>query len=157
MIFSIIPQYFEFFMNLVQSTWMPSLSTLSILSITTFKKTNPEECHPQNILQLVAKVLSSQSTSLQQGFLPNLNILEYTGKLHLHSGNYDGLYPLPPANNTACGPLHFLKLDLYPANCIPEKKISYVLSLEEQSVTVNVFCLTRKTFFKFSLLSIIIT
>ena len=37
MIFSIIPQYFKFFINLVQS--MPSLTTLSLLSITTFKIT----------------------------------------------------------------------------------------------------------------------
>ena len=136
MIFSIIPQYFEVFMNLLQS--MPSLTTLSLLSITIFNKTNPEEYQPRNILQLVAKVLSSQSTSLQQGFLPNLKILEYTGKLHLHSGNYDDLYPLPPANNAARGPLHLLKLDLYPANRIPENMISYVSSLEERGVTVNV-------------------
>ena len=69
MIFSIFPQYFEGFMDLLQS--MPSLTILSILSITAFEITSPEEYHPRNILQLVAKVLSSQSTSLQQGFLPN--------------------------------------------------------------------------------------
>ena len=136
MIFTIFPQYFQVFMNLLQS--MPSLTTLSIQSITTIKDTNSEEYHPRNMLQLVAKVLSSQSTSLQQGFLPNLKILEYDGKLHLHPGNYENLYPLPPANNAARGPLHLLKLDLYPSNRIPENLISYVSSLEERGVTVEV-------------------
>ena len=39
----------------------------------------PEDYDPlaRNILQLVAKVVSSQGTSLQQGFLPNLKTLEY--------------------------------------------------------------------------------
>ena len=137
MIFSVYPPYFEAFMNLLQS--MPSLTTLSIPSITTVTgATDPEECHPRNILQLVAKVLSSQSTSLQQGFLPNLKILEYTGKLHLHSGNYDDLYPLPPADNAVHGPLHLFKLDLRSTNRIPENMISYVSGLVERGVTVNV-------------------
>ena len=136
MIFSIFPQYFEGFMNILQS--MPSLTTLSLLSITTLEITTPEEYDPRNILQLVAKVLSSQSTSLQQGFLPNLKILEYTGKLYLHSGNYDDLFPLPPADNAVHGPLHLLKLDLHPANRIPENLITYISSLAERGVTVNV-------------------
>jgi hypothetical protein len=136
MIFSILPQYFEGSMKLLQS--MPSLTTLTMLSITTFSDTNPEEYHPRNILQLVAKVLSSQSTSLRQGFLPNLKILEYTGTLYLHSGNYDDLYPLPPIDNAVHGPLHLLKLDLFPANRIPENVLSYISSLVERGVKVNV-------------------
>ena len=136
MIFSISPQYLEAFMNLLQS--MPSLTTLSITSVTAFGNTDPDECHPRNILQLVAKVLSSQSTFLQEGFLPNLKILEYTGKVNLHSGNYDDLYPLPPADNAGHVPLHLFKLDLRSTNRIPENMISYVSSLVERGVTVNV-------------------
>ena len=123
-------------MNLLQS--MPSLTTISITSVTAFGNTDPDECHPRNILQLVAKVLSSQSTFLQEGFLPNLKILEYTGKLNLHSGNYDDLYPLPPADNAGHVPLHLFKLDLRSTNRIPENMISYVSSLVERGVTVNV-------------------
>ena len=132
MIFYISPQYFEGLMNLLQS--MPSLTTLSMLSVTAL---SPGEYHLRNILQLVAKVLSSQSTSFQQGFLPNLKVLEYTGKLYRHQGNYDDLYPLPPAD-AVHGPLHLLKLDLHPANRISENMISYVSSLAERGVTVNV-------------------
>ena len=84
---SIVEQYFDGFSNLLQS--MPSLSTVSITNLE-----YTEEYDPRNILQLVAKVLTSQNTSLQQGFLPNLQALEYTGKLHLHPKNYDSLYPL---------------------------------------------------------------
>ena len=125
--------YFERFMSLLQS--MPSLNTLSMAT-----EKIAFDYHPRNILQLVAKVLSSQSTSLQQGFLPNLKILEYTGLLHLHPGNYGDLYPLPPADNAVVhGPLHLLKLDLYPATRIPENLISYLSSLVERGVTVNVF------------------
>ena len=87
----------------------------------------------------MARVLSSQSTSLQQGFLPNLKILEYTGRLHLRPGNYGELYPLPPADNAVHGPLHLLKLDLSPITRIPESMISYLSSLVERGVTVNVF------------------
>jgi len=123
-------------MNLLQS--MPSLTTLSIISITALEITTPEEYHPRNILQLVAKVLSSQSTSLQQGFLPNLKVLEFTGKLYLHSGNYNDLYPLPPADNAVHSPLRLLKLDLQLTNRIPENLISYISSFAERGVTVNV-------------------
>jgi hypothetical protein len=139
MIFSNFPPYFEGCMNLLQS--MPSLDTLSIISITTtsyFNNTTPEDYDLRNILQLVAKVLSSQSTSLQQGFLPNLKILEYTGKLCLRAGDYDYLYSLPSADNAVHGPLHLLKLDLHPATRIPKNMISYLSSLVERGVTVNV-------------------
>ena len=139
-IFSCFPPYFEGFMSLLQS--MPSLSTLSVMSITTTREIGniiPEDYDLRNVLQLVAKVLSSQSASLQQGFLPNLKILEYTGLLHLHPENYGDLYPLPPADNAVHGPLHLLKLDLYPATRIPENMISYLSSLVERGVTVDVF------------------
>jgi hypothetical protein len=137
MVLSNFPPYFEGFMNILQS--LPSLNTLSIISITTLAAdTTPEDCDPWNILQLVANVLSSQSTSLQQGFLPNLKILEYTGKLYLSPGNYEDLYSLPPADNAVHGPLHLLKLDLYPATRIPKNMISYLSSLVERGVTVNV-------------------
>ena len=136
MTFSTFPPYFEGFMGLLQS--MPSLNTLSIISITTLMNTTHEEYDPRIILQLVAKVLSSQSTSLQQGFLPNLKILEYTGELYLRPEKYGDLYPLPPADNAVHGPLHLLKLDLYPTFRIPENMISYLSSLVERGVTVNV-------------------
>jgi hypothetical protein len=130
-----VPQSSEDFMNLLQS--MPSLTTLSLTSITTWDISAVEEYHPRNILQLVAKVLSSQNSSLQQGFLPNLKILEYTGELNLHSGNYDDIYPLPPADNVH-GPFHLFKLDLRPATRIRRSMISYISSLAERGVTVNV-------------------
>ena len=137
MIFSTFQPYFERFTSLLQS--MPSLSSLSLLSMTTtLENTTPEDYDPRNILQLMAKVLSSQSTSLQQGFLPNLKILEYTGELYLRPGNYDDLYSLLPADNAAHGPLHLLKLNLYPASRIPKNVISYISSLMERGVTVNV-------------------
>ena len=140
-VFSTFPPYFEGFMSLLHS--MPSLNTLSIISTTALEVENatPTNCDPRNILQLVAKVVSSQSTSprsLQQEFLPNLKILEYTGLLYLRPGNYGDLYPLPPANNAIHGPLHLLKLNLYPTTRIPENMISYLSSLAEQGVTVNV-------------------
>ena len=119
---------------------MPSLTTLSIQSITSSKIYRLHEYHPRNITQLVVAVLSSQSASLQQGFLPNLRVLEYTGELHLHSGNYNDLYLLPPpADNGTHGPFHLLKLNLHPATRIPENIISYISSLAERGVTVNVF------------------
>ena len=120
--------YFDGFMNLLQS--MPSLSTLSILTF--------EKCRPQIILQLVAKILYSQSTSLQQGFLPNLKILEFTGELYLCPGDYEDPYSLPPAHNVVHGPFRLLKLDLYQTTRIPEKMISYISNLEERGVKVNV-------------------
>ena len=138
-IFSRFPRYFEGFMSLLQS--MPSLNTLSIISVTSTRELGniiPEDYDLRNVLQLVAKVLSSQSTSLQQGFLPNLKILEYTGLLYLRPGNYSDLYPLPPVDNAGHGPLHILTLDLYPATRIPENMISYLSSLVERGVTVNV-------------------
>ena len=128
MIFHIFPPYFEGFMNLLQS--MPSLTALSISTL--------ERYHPPNILQLVAKVLSSQSASLQQGFLPNLKILEITGELYLRPGDYDDLCPLPPAHNAVHGPFHLLKLNLCSTTRIPEKMISYISNLAERGVEVNV-------------------
>ena len=128
------PSRFERFMNLLQS--MPSLNTLSILSATT--NTTFEDLNPRNILQLVANVLSSQSTSLQQGFLPNLKILEYTGELYLRPGNYNDLYPLPPTDSEVHGSLQLFKLELYPATRIPKNMISYVSSLAGRGVTVNI-------------------
>ena len=128
----LISRYFEDFMNLLQS--MPSLTTLS-LSMST---PGPEEHHPRNIFHLLAKVLSSQSTPLQRGFLPNLKILEYTGELYLHPGNYDDIYPLPPVDNAVYGPLHLFQLDLHPVTRISGSMISYISSLAERGVTVNV-------------------
>ena len=137
MTFKIFSYYFEGFMNILQS--MPSLTTLSIQSVTSFEISNhPKEYDPRNISELVVKILSSQSTSLKEGFLPNLRILEYTGELYLRSGSYDDLYPLPPADNVAHGPFHLLKLEIHPANRIPENMISYVSSLMERGITVNV-------------------
>ena len=136
-IFSISPPYLEAFTTLLQS--MPSLNTLSLRSMTTtVHDTTPEDYDPQNILQLVAKVLFSQSTSPQQGFLPNLNILEYTGELYLRPGNYNDLYSLPPVDKAVHIPLHLFKLDLFPATRIPKNMISYLSSLVERGVTVNV-------------------
>ena len=135
-ILSIFPPYFEDFMSLLQSS--PSLNSLSIRSITCLGDSTLEDYDPRNILQLVSKVLFSQSTSLQQRFLPNLKILEFTGTLYLRPGNYDDLYPLPPADNVVRGPLHLLKLDLHPATRIPKNMISYISSLAERGVKVDV-------------------
>ena len=134
MIFSIFPPYFEGLMELLQS--MPSLKKLS-LSSTSFEDTTRENYDPRSILELVAKVLFSQSTS-QQGFLPNLKILEYSGKLYLGPGNYVDFYSLPPVDNAVLGPFHLLKLDLNPATRIPINMISYLSSLVERGVTVKV-------------------
>jgi hypothetical protein len=131
----ILPPYFEDFMNLLQS--MPSLSILLITTTNYYRYFPPEYYEPRNLLQLVAKVLYSQSTSLQQGFLPNLKILEYTGLLYLRPGNYEDLYSLPPADN-AVHPLHLLKLDLHPVTRLPKNMISYLSSLVERGVTVDV-------------------
>jgi hypothetical protein len=126
-------------MNLLQS--MPSLNTLSLISVTTDSDfediTTPEDYDPRNILRLVAKILSSQNTSLQQGFLPNLKTLEYSGMLNLRPGNYSDLYSLPPAD-AVHGPFHLLKLELHPATRIPKNMISYISSLVERGVTVKV-------------------
>ena len=136
----VFPDYSKDYMNLLKS--MPSLNTLSILSSTTwtYANTSPDRYDSRNIFRLVAKVLSSQSTSLRQGFLPNLKILEYTGNLYyLHSRNYEDLYPLPPVDNPIHGPLQLLKLDLrYSTNRVPKKMMSYISSLGERGVTVNV-------------------
>ena len=126
-----------------------SMNTVSIISITetaSVRPSYPENITPdyydlRNILQLVAKVLFSQSTFPQQGFLPNLKILEYTGvgeKLHLPTGNLDALYPLPPTDNSVRGPLHLFKLDLRPVTRIPKNMISYLSRIVERGVTVNV-------------------
>ena len=139
MIFShIFPPYIASFTSLLQS--MLSLNTLSIISTTTTwysEITTPEDYDPQNIFQLVAKVLSSQSTSLQ-GFLPNLKVLEYTGRLDLRPKILDGLCCLLPPNNAVHGPLHLLRLDLHPATRIPITLISYFSCLVERGVAVNV-------------------
>ena len=101
--------------------------------------TSPEDYDLWNILQLVAKVLSSQSASLQEELLPNLKILEYTGILRLPAGNLDALANnLPPADNAVHGPLHLFRLDIYPMTRIPKKLMSYFSSLEERGVTVDV-------------------
>jgi hypothetical protein len=137
MIFSNFPPEFEGLMSIFRT--LPSLITLSLISITTLEGTTPEDCDPRNLLQLVADVLFSQSKSLpsQQGFLPNLKILEYTGELYLRPGNYDDLYSLPSADNAVHGPLHLLKLNLHPATRIPKNMISYLSSLVERGVAVN--------------------
>ena len=135
MIFNTSPSNFEGFIDLFQS--MPSLTTLSI---TTFKL---EMCRPPNILQLVTKVLSSQSTSLQQGFLPNLKILEIIGELYLRPGNYDDLCSLPPAHNAVHGPFHLLNLDLYRKTRIPQNMIPYISRLAERGVKVNVLSYSK--------------
>ena len=139
--YRIFPPYLECFMDLLQS--MSSLNTLSIISITTTTRYSNDigsvDYDPRNILELVAKVLSSQSASLKQGFLPNLQVLEYNGKLNLPPDNYDELYPLPPTDNAVHGPLHLLKLDLHSANRIPKNMISYLSSVVDRGVVVNVF------------------
>ena len=133
-------EYSERYMNLLQS--IPSLNTLSIrsLGIGALAITSPDDHDSRNIFQLAAKVLFSQSTSHRQGFLPNLKILEYTGELcYLQSGNYEDLYPLPPVDNAVHGPLQLLKLDLHSSRTrVPKKLISYISSLRERGVTVNV-------------------
>ena len=143
MVFSTSQPYFERFMSILQS--MPSLITLSLVSITTTMTTmenhTSEDCSARYILQLVAKIFSSQITSPQQGqqgLLPNLKILEYTGELYLRPGNYSDLYPLPPADNAVHCPFHLLNLDLYPVTRVPKNLISYVSSLKERGVTVNI-------------------
>ena len=136
LIFSIFPQYFEGFASLLQS--IPSLHSLSLLLITTLDNT-AVDYNPRNVLKLLAQVLSSQSTtSHQQAFLPNLKTLEYTGKLYLRPGNYEELYSLPLADNAVHVPFHLLNLDLHPATRIPKNMISYLSSLMERGITVNV-------------------
>jgi hypothetical protein len=130
----VFSSHFERVMNLLQS--LPSLNTLSIISAMTYTLGDND---PRNLFQLVARVLFSQSTSLQEGFLPNLKILEFNGELYLRPGNYDDLYSLPPADNEVHGPLHLIKLHLHPATRIPKNMISYISSLAERGVTVNVF------------------
>ena len=111
--------------------FLKSMNTLTKISIT-------KDYDLWNILQLVAKVLSSQSTSLLQGFLPNLKILEYTGMLRLPARNLEYLYALLPSNNAVHGPLHLFKLDVHAMTRIPKKMMSYFSGLEERGVTVNV-------------------
>ena len=130
MAFIIFPPHFESCM-----IFFRSINTLSITSFFDYKLENHD---PWNILQLLAKVLSSQSSSLQQEFLPNLKILEFTGELRVPAGNLDALYTLPPADNPVRGPLHLFKLDLHPITRVPQKMMSYLSSLEERGVTVNV-------------------
>ena len=138
-ILSASPPYFEGFMNLLQS--IPSLNTLSTISMTNtdyFEDTTREDHDPRHILQVVAKVISSQSTSPRQGFLPNLKILDFTGRLFPLPENYEDLFPLPSADNAVHGPLHLLELELYPTTRIPENMISYFSRIVKRGVTVNV-------------------
>jgi len=115
------------------------MTSLNTLSITTLEEGNISgEYDPRNILQLVAKVFSSQNTPRHQGFLPNLKILDYTGELRLRPGNYDEIYTLPPANYAFRGPLHLVKLELLSEIYIPENMISYLSTLVERGVTVKV-------------------
>ena len=136
-IFSISPPYFKGFVSLLQS--MPSLDSLLLRSITaTSETTTPEDYDPQYILQLLAKVLFSQSTSPRQGFLPNLMVLTYTGELYLRPGNYNDLYSLPPTDNAVHGRFRLFKLDLFPASRIPINMITYLWSLVNRGISVNV-------------------
>ena len=124
-------------MSLLQS--IPSLETLSLMSIRTlWHSPARDEYDPWNVLKLVAKVLSSRNTSLKQGFLPNLKVLEYTGELRVRQGNCDDLYSLPTADNAFRGPLQIDKFDLHPEIYTSKNMISYVSSLVERGVTVNV-------------------
>ena len=141
-IFSIFPPYFEGLMNLLQS--MPSLDLLSLLSITTIVEGTPEDYDPRNILQLVARVLASQSSS-QPRYLPNLKILEYTGKLNPRPGNYDDLHPLLPADNAIHGPLHLFKLDIT-QHRIPKNMISHLSRLVERGLAVNLLSKSEDIF-----------
>jgi hypothetical protein len=112
---------------------IPSLKTLSIM----FNSANEDDPPSRNILQLVAKVLSSQGKTLQQEFLPNLEVLNYAGPLC--PGSYPDLYPLPPADNAIRGPLHVLEFQLYrETQYIPQNIIPYFSSLVERGVTANV-------------------
>ena len=115
-----LPPHFERF-----TKFFRSINTLTISIMASEDYTSPEDYDLWNILQLVAKVLSSQSTSLQEELLPNLKILKYTGILRLPAGNLDALAnTLPPADNAVHGPLHLFRLDLYPMTRIPKKMIS---------------------------------
>ena len=125
-----VSNHFEEFMSLLPL--IPSLKTLSITAYTH----RASEDDSRNIVQLVAKVVSSQCTTIQRRLLPNLEVLEYTGRIR--PGNYAELFPLPPTDNTVHGPLRLLKLDLSPIARIPENIISYLLSLTERGDTVNV-------------------
>jgi F-box-like len=130
-----VSAYLEGFMSLLPL--IPSLKTLSITSNFASENDPPS----RNILQLVAKVLSSQSKTLRcrRGFLPNLEVLKYTGPQCLRLGSYADLYPLPPADNAIRGPLHLLQFNFHPAtHYIPQNIIPYFLSLVERGVTVNV-------------------
>ena len=114
--------YLECFINPLQL--MPFLRTVSITSL-----------DAQNILQLVAKVLTSQNTILQEPFLPDLEVLEYSGPVQYP----ENPYPLPSSDNAVHGPLRLLKLNLEPKfTRIPKNFIPYFLSLAERGVTVNV-------------------
>ena len=147
--FSNYPPYIERFMNLLQSM-PPSLNTLSLISIRTIpiyhQHFTPDDYDPRNIWQLVAKVLSSQNTSLQQGFLPNLKTLEFIGRFNLRPENYSDLHSLPPIDNAVHGPFHLLKLKLHglhPATRLPKSMISYIAKLVERGVTVKVLAGTK--------------
>jgi F-box-like len=126
-----ISKHFEEFMSL-----LPLIPSLKILSITAYDRVFEDDS--VNILQLVTKVVSSQSTTIQHRLLPNLEVLEYTGQICLRPGNYAELFFLPSTDNAVHGPLRLLQLDLDPTAIIPENIISYFLSLMERGLTVNV-------------------
>ena len=131
MAFRGFPPHFETFKIFFRS--------INTLSITSFFDYTLENHDLWDIFQLIAKVLSTQSISPQHGFLPNLKILGYTGKLRLPARGLDALvYTLPPADNAVRGPLHLFKLDLHSITRIPKKMMSYFSGLEERGVTVNV-------------------
>ena len=134
-IISIVPPFSEGFMSLLRS--MLSLNTISITSITAtidVERATSDDYDLRNFMQLVVKILTSQSTSL--GFLPKLKVLEYTGKLWLRPGNYSDLYPLPPAADNAVhhGPFCLLKLNIRPAIRIPENMANGVHYLFSQKI-----------------------
>ena len=133
--FCSVPPHFD-------ETFMISFRSINILSITSFFDSSQENYDLWNILQLMAGVLSSQSTSPQRGFLPDLQILEYTGNLRLPARSFfllDALlYTLPPADNTVRGPLRLFKINIHSTTRIPKKMMTYFSSLEERGVTVNV-------------------
>jgi len=145
MVLSTCPD-FKSLMSLLQS--MPSLNTLSLISIMTEIDIHEEyeEYGLRDILKLLVKIMFAQNTSLHQGFLPNLKILDYTGGLGFYyTDNYEDLYSLPPANNDFRGPLHSVKLDLHldPEVYLSKNIISFLLDLVERGVTVKALSGTK--------------
>ena len=69
-------------------------------------------------------LLAEQHISLQQRFLPNLKISEFTGEPEIYDDLYFLPQPQPPADITVLGPFHSLKFDLHPATRIPENMMN---------------------------------